>query len=43
MEAIGEGESEVVGVSKAAEEAADAVQPPEGIEFHLDTEPELAA
>jgi two-component system phosphate regulon sensor histidine kinase PhoR len=43
MEAIGEGEAEVVGVTKAAEEAADAVQPADGIEFHVDTEPDLAA
>jgi signal transduction histidine kinase len=43
MEAIGEGQAEVVGVARAAEEAAEAVTPPEGIEFTLDTDPDLAA
>ncbi len=43
MEAIGEGDAEVVGVAKAATEAADAVQAPEGIDFELEAEPELAA
>ena len=43
MEAIGEGDAEVVGVAKAATEAADAVQAPEGIDFDLEAEPELAA
>ncbi len=43
MEATGEGEAEVVGVTRAAQEAAEAVAAPTGIEFDLDSEPELAA
>ncbi len=43
MEATGEGEAEVVGVARAAQEAVEAVAAPTGIDFDLDSEPELAA
>jgi two-component system sensor histidine kinase BaeS len=43
MEAIGEGEAEVVGVKLAVEEAADATTPPEEIALVVETDPELAA
>jgi two-component system, OmpR family, phosphate regulon sensor histidine kinase PhoR len=43
MEAIGEGEAEVVGVKLAVEEAAEAVTAPEAIDFVVETDPELAA
>jgi signal transduction histidine kinase/HAMP domain-containing protein len=43
MEAIGEGEAEVVGVKLAIEEAAEAVNAPDGIEIVLDLDPALAA
>jgi two-component system, OmpR family, phosphate regulon sensor histidine kinase PhoR len=43
MEAIGEGEAEVVGVKLAVEEAADAVTPPADIDFVVETDSELAA
>ena len=43
MEAIGEGEAEVVGVKLAVEEAADAVSPPSDIDFVIETDSELAA
>jgi signal transduction histidine kinase len=43
MEAIGEGEAEVVGVRLAVEEATEAVTPPAEIDFVVETDPELAA
>ena len=43
MEAIGEGEAEVVGVKLAVEEAAEATTPPEGIALTVETDPEIAA
>jgi two-component system, OmpR family, phosphate regulon sensor histidine kinase PhoR len=43
MEAIGEGEAEVVGVKLAVEEAAEAVTVPEAIHFVVETDPALAA
>jgi signal transduction histidine kinase/HAMP domain-containing protein len=43
MEAIGEGEAEVVGVKLAVEEAAAAITAPAEIEFVVDADPELAA
>ena len=43
IESVGEGGTEVLDVGIAAEEAAQAVTPPEGIEFSLDLEPDLAA
>ena len=43
IESVGEGGTEVLDVGIAAEEAAQAVTPPEGIEFALELEPDLAA
>jgi two-component system phosphate regulon sensor histidine kinase PhoR len=43
MEAIGEGEAEVVGVKLAVEEATEAVTAPEAIDFVVETDPALAA
>jgi signal transduction histidine kinase len=43
MEATGTGEAEVVGVARAAQEAADAVQVPEGIDFEVEADADLAA
>jgi two-component system phosphate regulon sensor histidine kinase PhoR len=43
MEAIGEGEAEVVGVRLAVHEAAEATGTPEGIDFVVDADPEVAA
>jgi signal transduction histidine kinase len=43
MEAVGEGEAEVVSVELAADEAAAAIPIPAGIEFRLEVEPGLAA
>lgn len=43
MEAIGEGEAEVVGVRIAATDAVEAVSPPEGVTLELDVDPEIAA
>ena len=43
MEAIGEGEAEVVGVRLAVEEAAEAITPPDGVELDVEAEPDLAA
>jgi two-component system phosphate regulon sensor histidine kinase PhoR len=43
MEAVGEGEAEIVGVELVAAEAAEAMRVPEGIDFQLDLEPELTA
>lgn len=43
IEAIGEGGTEALDVGIAAEEAAQAVVVPDGIEFELDLQPDLAA
>jgi signal transduction histidine kinase len=43
MEAVGESEAEIVGVEPVAEEAAEAMRPPDGIELRLELEPDLAA
>jgi signal transduction histidine kinase/HAMP domain-containing protein len=43
VEALGEGEAEVVDVSGAAADAVAAVPPPEGVEVTIDVEPGLAA
>jgi two-component system, OmpR family, phosphate regulon sensor histidine kinase PhoR len=43
MEAIGEGEAEVVGVKLAVEEAAEAVTAPADIDFVIESDPDLAA
>ena len=43
VEAGGSSETEVVDVNLAAEEAASAVDPPEGVELTIETEPELVA
>lgn len=43
MEAVGEGEAEVVSIDVAAEEAAGAVEIPEGVELDLDLERDLGA
>src|SRR5690606_3804676 len=43
IEAVGEGGAEALDVGIAAEEAAEAVEPPEGVEFKLELEPELVA
>jgi signal transduction histidine kinase len=43
VEAGGTSETEVVDVNLAAEEAAEAVEPPEGVELTIETEPELVA
>jgi two-component system, OmpR family, phosphate regulon sensor histidine kinase PhoR len=43
MEAIGEGEAEVVGVRLAVEEAAEAITPPEGVKLNVQADPEIAA
>ncbi|MGI8460539.1 MAG: sensor histidine kinase, partial [Solirubrobacterales bacterium] len=43
MEAIGEGEAEVVGVRHAVDEASEATTPPAGVELIVETDAELAA
>jgi signal transduction histidine kinase len=43
IESVGEGGTEVLDVGIAAEEAAQAVVPPDGIDFSLELEPDLAA
>jgi signal transduction histidine kinase len=43
MEAVGEGEAEIVGVELVVQESVDTVRPPDGIDFRLELEPELAA
>jgi two-component system phosphate regulon sensor histidine kinase PhoR len=43
IESVGEGGTEVLDVGIAAEEAAATVAPPDGIEFTLDLDPDLAA
>jgi two-component system phosphate regulon sensor histidine kinase PhoR len=43
MEAVGEGEAEIVGVEPVAAEAAEAIRAPEGIDFRLQLEHDLAA
>jgi two-component system phosphate regulon sensor histidine kinase PhoR len=43
VEAGGSSETEVVDVNLAAEEAAGAVDPPDGVELTIETEPELVA
>jgi signal transduction histidine kinase len=43
IESVGEGGTEVLDVGIAAEEAAQAVTPPEGIDFTLELDPDLAA
>jgi two-component system phosphate regulon sensor histidine kinase PhoR len=43
MEAIGEGEAEVVGVRLAVEEAAEAITPPDGVTLDVHADPEIAA
>ena len=43
MEAIGEGEAEVVGVRLAVEEAAEAITPPDGVKLNVEADPEIAA
>jgi two-component system, OmpR family, phosphate regulon sensor histidine kinase PhoR len=43
IESVGEGATEVLDVGIAAEEAAQVVTPPEGIEFNVELEPDLAA
>ena len=43
MESVGEGGTEALDVGIAVEEAAQAVGPPEGIEFEVDLESDLAA
>jgi two-component system, OmpR family, phosphate regulon sensor histidine kinase PhoR len=43
MEAVGEGEAEVVGVEPALADAVDAVKVPPDIEFEIEVEPELGA
>lgn len=43
MEAVGEGGTEALDVGLTAEEAARAVEVPEGVNFELDLEPDLAA
>jgi signal transduction histidine kinase len=43
MEAIGEGEAEVVSVEIAVEDAAEAVVHPEGVDLELEVDPDLGA
>ena len=43
MEAIGEGEAEVVGVRLAVEEAAEAITPPDGVTLDMQASPDIAA
>jgi signal transduction histidine kinase/HAMP domain-containing protein len=43
VEALGEGETEVVDVPGAASDAVAAVQPPDGVEVRVDVEPGLSA
>jgi two-component system phosphate regulon sensor histidine kinase PhoR len=43
MEAIGEGEAEVVGVRHAVGEAAEAITPPDGVKLDVHADPEIAA
>ena len=43
IESVGEGATEVLDVGIAAEEAAQVVMPPEGIEFKVELDPDLAA
>ena len=43
IESVGEGGTEVLDVGIAAEEAAQAVAPPDGIDFSLELDPDLAA
>jgi len=43
IESVGEGGTEVLDVGIAAEEAAQTVTPPDGIEFALELDPDLAA
>jgi signal transduction histidine kinase len=43
IESVGEGGTEVLDVGIAAEEAAQAVTPPEGVDFELELEADLAA
>jgi two-component system phosphate regulon sensor histidine kinase PhoR len=43
IESVGEGGTEVLDVGIAAEEAASTVTPPDGIEFTLELDPDLAA
>ncbi len=43
IESVGEGATEVLDVGIAAEEAAQVVTPPEGIEFTVELDPDLAA
>jgi len=43
IESVGEGGPEVLDVGIAAEEAAESIEPPDGIEFELDIEHDLAA
>jgi two-component system, OmpR family, phosphate regulon sensor histidine kinase PhoR len=43
MEAIGEGEAEVVGVKLAVEEATEAITPPEGVRLDIEADDEIAA
>ena len=43
IESVGEGGPEALDVGIAAEEAAQAVTPPDGIDFEVDVEPDLAA
>ena len=43
LESVGEGGTEVLDVGIAAEEAARAIEPPDGIEFAIELDPDLAA